>query len=414
MNPEIKAMLEKLGVDVKTYSEAVAAARKEFDTIAEAQKKFDTAFDEYKATGEQDREKLLKEFESLKAAVDEVVKKANERGMAGVDGGEKKVKFVNGIFTTEYGKQFKDIRSFMKLVKAKAAIDTKAYISTAKDDGVGGGYLVPEDMAQQIIDLVNETGSLIPRFWNYPMARGTRLIPKLLADPIVGVVDEAGLKPVGTPMFGQLKQTAKDVAVIIGCTDEELEDSAFNLSNLIQMSARRAFSKAYGIYAITGGSGFTGLINADGIRTAVVSTTSLSILDFMKVKYAVPERFRANGVFLMNTNTYLKYYSISINGIPAGYFFQNKIDGSEVIINDELADGQIIFGDLSYVIFSPVGNQIKVKVSQDAIVEWTPGGETEPEKLNAFQQDATLFRFNQRVEITPIGEVFAKGTVFMG
>ena len=112
----------------------------------------------------------------------------------------------------------------------------------AMSEGINsaGGFLVPHEMLNEIIILLNAYGTARQNCRMVPMSRDTVSIPKLLAGPTMYFTGEGVAGTQSQLSLGQVNLTAKKGMVLTGVSSELSEDSAISIADLLVSEMARA------------------------------------------------------------------------------------------------------------------------------------------------------------------------------
>jgi HK97 family phage major capsid protein/HK97 family phage prohead protease len=244
--------------------------------------------------------------------------------------------------------------------KAKKEINTFIRAIVNKDNSVlkdltggvdaSGGYLVPETLQRQVLDLVVEKyGVVRPRAYVIPnlgskVTKWTTLTgkPKLTwIEEYVDASNEAAAKiPAGQPDFGRLTLTVHDAGLIVPVTNDVLYDANIDLSGLISGLFAEAQAYEEDFQAIQGtGAPFTGVFNDANVNTKALEldkvVTDITADDLIDLMAMVPARY-ANGAIFVASRTVAAVLK-QIKDASGRYVFdpaQNTIFGVPVVESD--------------------------------------------------------------------------------
>jgi HK97 family phage major capsid protein len=253
-----------------------------------------------------------------------------------------------------------------------------------------GGFTVPQDFYNKLIMEINEKAVMRPLVTVIPMKTNVLTIPTGAHGPEVYWTAEGVTKTTTTMDFAQPTITAYKMASIIYLTDELIEDSAFDLVNvLISRFADRVAAEEDKV--IINGAGTTQPVGIFVNATVATRACSgnLDFDDIIDLIYDLPAKYRANAKFLVHpTNVkelrklkdgnsrYLWQDAVAI-GQPA------TIYGYPVIENYWCPEGQIAFGDYKEAYWLGDRQKMTVKITNDT--------ET------TFTQDKTAIRIVERI-----------------
>jgi len=105
----------------------------------------------------------------------------------------------------------------------------------AATDATAGGFLVPEEMATSVIELLRPMSAI--RQLNpitMSMTSGTFLLPKLTAGSAAGYIGENQNAPATQPVFGQVQMVAKKLAAIVPVSNDMIRRTAGDTNTMIR------------------------------------------------------------------------------------------------------------------------------------------------------------------------------------
>lgn len=137
--------------------------------------------------------------------------------------------------------------------------DLDPTVNLASSEGVNtdGGFLVPEQFSQTLIDLREQFGVFAMYARREPMATDTKMIPRRTGGITAYFVDEGGTITDSTPTYDRVRLTAKKLAALTYISSEVDEDS------VISMGDRAVEEIAYAFATTEDDCGF----NGDGTST---------------------------------------------------------------------------------------------------------------------------------------------------
>ncbi len=105
--------------------------------------------------------------------------------------------------------------------------------------------LIPEEVAQQIIDLVPQQSAALRLFNSVSMSRKQQRLPVLAALPTASFVNgDTGLKPVTNMSWANKFLEAEPVAAIVAIPEDVLDDSAFDIFAQVKTKTAEAIGRA--------------------------------------------------------------------------------------------------------------------------------------------------------------------------
>jgi HK97 family phage major capsid protein len=254
-----------------------------------------------------------------------------------------------------------------------------------------GGYTVPQDFYNTLVMEIEEATVMRTKVTVMPMKGPVLTIPVGEHGPDVYWTGEGVTKTTTTMDFRQPTITAYKMAAIIYLTDELIDDSAFDLTNILV----KRFADAIATMedrVIVNGAGTTqptGIFVNATVATRTCTATGITFDDIIRLEYDLPVKYRANAAFLINpqlvgelrllkdgNNRYLWQDPVSA-GQPA------MIHGYPVIENYWVPVTQIAFGDYKVGYWLGDRQKMTVKITNDT--------ET------TFSQDKTAIRVVERI-----------------
>ena len=299
-------------------------------------------------------------------------------------------------------------KDFLGKVKAaKYNPSVKAALST---DAETGSLIVPTDYIRTLTDFLVQYPAFVNDCTLLPWGAygNEREIPQLVARPAVNNTAEGAKKTVSNPVFGVIKQKLVKVTALVLLTREFDEDALIYLPDYLGSIVGPQFTIKFNKWLFQGnGANHAGITNASGIITPASVDAVNKIAD---LKWQIPYQYRANGKFYIETSLYGQLAQIARISAPSWMYYEQgvmKIDGSEVVAVDPelIGAGNVLFGDLKTVLFSP-REGISIKYSDSATITEVVNDETVTHQL--FQENKEAYLFEARADISVVGSVWAK------
>lgn len=177
-------------------------------------------------------------------------------------------------------------------------------VSNLLQEGVDtdGGYLVPEEYDQRIIDILNEE-NIMRQLGHGLTTSGEHKINIAATKPAAAWIEEGGALVFSDATFKQILMDAHKLHVAIKITEELLYDNAFNLEGYIITEFGKALANAeedaflngdgtgkpLGLFAEAGGGDITGTL-----------TAAIKADDILDLIYALKRPYRKNASFIIN------------------------------------------------------------------------------------------------------------------
>lgn len=174
------------------------------------------------------------------------------------------------------------------------------------NDGLKGGFLVPEEMSNAIIRLRDERG-VFPRFANvFPMGSEVAMINRVIGDVTAYWVGEGKEVTLSDAEIGQAKLVASNLATLTKISKDIDEEAVVSIGDLITTSAGYAMADKIdqagfngdGTSTYGGTKGLASALNSAAIVDAAsgnVSAATLDLADFEKVVGLLPEYGSTSG-----------------------------------------------------------------------------------------------------------------------
>lgn len=287
-----------------------------------------------------------------------------------------------------------------------------------------GGYLVPDILLGDIIDLLKDYGVFRQNCQIVPMSTDTVRIPRKTGGLTAYFVGETDAATASTAGWGQVTLSAKDIAVLAYASNNLINDAVINVVDDLMMEIARAIAymedKAgfYGDSSSTYG-GITGAVNAISSAafgvTGPVATTygggiiasgntmaEVTIGDLLKVIGVCPVKARANAKWFTSPLVFsavLQRLALAQGGATATEMVngvnQPKILGYPVVLSEVFpssdANSQclLLFGDLRLAAKMGDRQQLTFATSTEATVGST----------SMFTTRQTAILANERVDI---------------
>lgn len=237
------------------------------------------------------------------------------------------------------------------------------------DTNVTGGYLLPADFEAKLLDAVSNTGVLRGLCTEIATERDT-FLPIVTGYGKPAWVTEGGALPLVRDQFDRVSLVPHTLAATIRVTRELLKDSAVDIEKYLADTFAQRLTEAEEEAFVTGDgvNKPTGLIQqaADGCETQTAGTITLD--DVLNLIFSVPEKYRRNGVLLMNDATLLHLYRLcaaqatnlwfdKTNDGKDDTFFGIRIARCAAMPDMESGKVPILFGDFRQAFISDCGKR---------------------------------------------------------
>lgn len=271
-----------------------------------------------------------------------------------------------------------ETRAFVKFLLGEELTAEEKAVQKRAITGTGGSVLIPSSVAPYIETALNgATGMLQAADIIRTTAGGDLVWP---------TINNASVKAKIVAEYGQSSKAGKTFSSktlkaytyrtdIIPVSLELLQDSAFNVEQYIGELLAQEF--VAGLNAdFTNGTGSNAprgiTLDAKAVTAAGAGVTYDDIISLMK---AVPSGYQAAGKFMMNAKTMFDLALIKDGNerpiwTPSmSASMPSTVFGKEVILNDEVADGNILYGDLKKYKVRMV-RDFSVAVMKEALMEY--------------------------------------------
>jgi HK97 family phage major capsid protein len=263
-----------------------------------------------------------------------------------------------------------------------------------------GGYLVPEEFANLIIEDIRDIAIMRTLATVIPMTTDTLHIPSLTSRPEAKWRNEKTVKSTSTANFGENVLTPYSLAAIVGLSNELVADATLGMAGSIVNyiagliaqdlveKEEKAFWTGSGSGQPTGVDGGTYSLRSvsGGLSDATRADAIVSAF------FRTPQGYRNRGVWVANASTWEK-----INQLKDGfgnYLVSNlagsptpTLKGRPIYEQNDLAGGTLLYGMFSYYYIAD-REGLSVRVSDEATV----AGQS------AFERNLTFIRVEKRVD----------------
>ena len=385
---EEKALLEGLEKDVAEETPAVTPAEDEEKAIEELANKLVESF-QAKTKSEQPTVKEV--VSDTKHIVDPELGKVSVQKLE-----EVKVE-VPGRKAA--GKTHTSVsKKTVHMIQAIFSGDKQKLQTLVEGTGSRGGYLVPEDFVNIVIEDRRDLTVMRSLATVLPVSTDTIHIPNTASRPRAAWRGEAAVKATTTVDFGETVLTPYSLAAIVSLSNELVADAALG-GNIISLVARymaqalaeeedKAFWTGNGSGKPTGidNYSFTTLNAGAGASDSVKADT------IIRSTFSLSQGYRPSAVFVANKNTWAKVATLkdSQNNYllsDLGSAASPTLRGFPTREQNDIGDGKIFFGDFSYYYIAD-RQGITVDTSTEATVAST----------SAFESNLTFVRVEERVD----------------
>jgi HK97 family phage major capsid protein len=283
------------------------------------------AFSEFKSANDQ----RLKQIET-KGHVDPVLDQKVDKANADISRIEQEMKAVqtamNRKAATTTEKEDKSLEhraqtaAFNKFVrKGEHSLSPEEVKLLSTQDDSNGGYLVDHEMEQGIIRSAQAVNAIRGLANVRTISKGSSLEERRRTAGVSATrVGETGSNPAASnPTFGMLKIDAPEMRFLGQATAAMLEDSAFNVEQMLADEAGEAFGNKEGAEFVSGNGvtqaqGFTTLASGtgDGQVEQVVSGTAATVADadgqangLVTMQHSLKAVYAKNAAWVLNRQT---------------------------------------------------------------------------------------------------------------
>lgn len=268
-----------------------------------------------------------------------------------------------------------------KFFEALGANDDAVLKDLSEGTDANGGYLVPTEFRNQLIEKLYK-GAYIRRYATViPMSSDKMELPVEGNTVAVNWTTELATITQSDPTFGIVELAANMLAGISRQSRQLLADAAIN--EAVQDLLIRIFARALGLAEDTAFMVGTGTGQPKGIRTYTISQSvaqagaNLADSDIQNLIYTLPRQYRANAAFIMRDDRVKLISNLrSTDGKKLHPEIDDKenpmLNGYPVIVQDDIPgnlgagtnESEIYFGDVSFYyigdrqqVFSEVSTQ---------------------------------------------------------
>ena len=289
-------------------------------------------------------------------------------------------------------------RKSIHMLQALVQNDRQKLQILTEGTAANGGYLVPEDFANMIVEDRRDATIMRQLATVIPVTTDTFHVPTLATRPRTFWRSEAAKKNTSTATFAEIVLTPYSLASIVPLSNELVADAQLgtggSIVNLIANYMATALAEEEDKAFWTGsGSGQPTGIDGYTFTTVAASTTDASRADsIIQALYRLPQGYRNSAVVVANKNTWAKIATLKDSN--SQYLLTGLANspspvlrGRPIYEQNNIGDGKAFIGDFrDYFIADRQG--ITVDVSTEATV----GG------ASAFEQNLTYVRVESRVD----------------
>lgn len=261
-----------------------------------------------------------------------------------------------------------------------------------------GGYLVPEEFANMIVEDRRDATIMRQLATVIPVSTDTFHLPTLASRPKTFWRSEAAVKNTSTAQFGEIVLTPYSLASIVPLSNELVADASLGTGGSIVsmiaglMGTALAEEEDKAFWTGNGSGKPTGIDNYT-FTTLTANATDVSRADtLIQALYKLPQGYRGNAVVVANKNTWAKIATLKdsnnqylLTGLANSP--SPVLRGRPIYEQNDIGDGKVFIGDFrDYYIADRQG------VTVDVSTEATVGG------TSAFENNLTYVRVESRVD----------------
>lgn len=295
-------------------------------------------------------------------------------------------------------KNYEVSKKTIHFVQALATNDREKLQTLVEGTGSRGGYLVPEDFVNILVEDRRDMTVMRQLATILPVTTDTIHIPNLAARPKAYWRSEAAVKSTTTVDFGETVLTPYSLAAIVPISNELVADASLGVGasivslvgNVLARSLAEEEDKAFWV---GNGSG-----RPTGIDNYSFTTISGGITDatradaVIQALFTLPQGYRSSAVWVANKNTWSKIYRLKdsqnrylMDELPQGP--TPTLRGRPVYEQNDIGDGKMFLGDFSYYYIAD-----RQGISVDTSTEATVASQS------AFERNLTFVRVEERVD----------------
>lgn len=297
------------------------------------------------------------------------------------------------------GKKFTTVsKKSIHFVEALIRQDRQKLQILVEGTAASGGYLVPEEFANMIVEDRRDATIMRQLATVIPVSSDTFHLPTLASRPKTFWRSEAAVKNTSTAQFGEIVLTPYSLASIVPLSNELVADASLGTGGSIVsmiaglMGTALAEEEDKAFWTGNGSGKPTGIDNYS-FTTLTASNTDVSRADtLIQALYKLPQGYRGNAVVVANKNTWAKIATLKdsqnqylLTGLANSP--SPVLRGRPIYEQNDIGDGKVFIGDFrDYYIADRQG--VTVDVSTEATVSGT----------SAFENNLTYVRVESRVD----------------
>lgn len=247
-----------------------------------------------------------------------------------------------------------ETRAFVKYLLGEELTAEERAVQKRAINGTGGSVLIPSSIAPYIEKAVAGATGMLQAADIIRTSNG--------GDLVWPTMNNASVKAKIIAEYGQSQKTGKTFSSktlkaytyrtdIIPISLELLQDSAFNVEQYIgELLAEEFIAGLNADFTNGSGEGAPRGITKDA-KFVSLAGDGVTYDDIISLMQAVPSGYQAASKFMMNAKTMFELAKIKDGGESPLWISQmansmpNTLFGKEIILNDDLADNNILYGD---------------------------------------------------------------------
>jgi HK97 family phage major capsid protein len=190
--------------------------------------------------------------------------------------------------------------------KGKEGLGQDEAKSLRVSDDTAGGYIAPDSFQAELDRNIRLFSPIRDIARVMPMGGPAVLWPKRTGGLTATWVGETGVRTEGTVTFGQTRYTAYEIAAWVDVSNQMLEDSTFDIGQLLAFEAAEEFGAKEGTAFVNGASVLqpSGFMNDSGVAYTPGTDASLIKADgIIDIYHALKPAYRGNANWVMNSTT---------------------------------------------------------------------------------------------------------------
>lgn len=190
--------------------------------------------------------------------------------------------------------------------KGKEGLGQDEAKSLRVSDDTAGGYIAPDSFQAELDRNIRLFSPIRDIARVMPMGGPAVLWPKRTGGLTATWVGETGVRTEGSVTFGQTRYTAYEIAAWVDVSNQMLEDSTFDIGQLLAFEAAEEFGAKEGTAFVNGASVLqpSGFMNDSGVAYTPGTDASLIKADgIIDIYHALKPAYRGNANWVMNSTT---------------------------------------------------------------------------------------------------------------